>query len=80
MVLIVSLQGSGGSHVTETGSAHSSSSGKTPRRPGGQVADGDRIKTLETVGGVYKMFQNLCTCARASLCRRRRRPWKRMRS
>ena len=43
-------QGEGG-HVTDPGSAHSV--GKTPRRPpGGQVTDGDRIKTLATVGGV----------------------------
>ena len=36
--------GGGGGHVTETGHAHST--GKTPRRRGGQVADGDRTAAV----------------------------------
>ena len=36
--------------MTQGGPAHPV--GKTPRRPGGQVADGDRINTLAAVGGV----------------------------
>ena len=36
--------------MTQGGPAHPV--GKTPKRSGGQVADGDRINTLAAVGGV----------------------------